>query len=208
MRALAQRFEQPGTSQSEALIELKSGGPRNLFLVHDGEGETLLYLNLARRMPGDLAVSAFSLVVLPGCRLHTQPSRIWPHSTCEELRKKQAHGPYLLRGECAGGVIAYEMAAQLERAGERIELVALFDAAVPYAIKRRGRIAKERFGRLKQTLEQARDSGHGRFRKSSLSLAQSCKRRQTHWFGKSRNAANVGGYKLVFCYCAKPLRAK
>ena len=46
------------TERSESLIELRRGGQRNFFLVHDGDGETLLYLNLARRMPSDVAVLA------------------------------------------------------------------------------------------------------------------------------------------------------
>src|SRR5262249_18322529 len=40
------------------IAELRQGSPRSFFFVHDGEGETLLYLNLARRMPGDLGVYA------------------------------------------------------------------------------------------------------------------------------------------------------
>ena len=71
------------------------------------------------------------------------------------MRNKQAHGPYLLGGMCAGAVIAYEMASQLTRAGERVDLVALLDAATPQA-KKRARIAKQRLGRLSQALADAR----------------------------------------------------
>ena len=39
-----------------ALVELRAGGPQRFFLVHDGEGETLLYLNLARRIPPNFGV--------------------------------------------------------------------------------------------------------------------------------------------------------
>jgi thioesterase domain-containing protein len=120
--------------RSGALIELKRGGPRRLYLVHDGEGETLIYLNLARRMPDDLAVLAI------------EPHRITrvplAHATIEEmaafhineLRKTQLHGPYLLGGLCAGGVIAYEMAAQLVQAGESIALLALLETVTPKAL--------------------------------------------------------------------------
>jgi thioesterase domain-containing protein len=57
---------------------------------------------------------------------------------------------------CAGGVIAYEMASQLMRANECVELVALLDAAKPQAQMRTGRIAKQRFGRLAQVFADAR----------------------------------------------------
>ena len=54
-----ERQPQPDIPHSRAqIIELRHGGPRSLFLVHDGEGETLLYLNLARRMPKNLGVYA------------------------------------------------------------------------------------------------------------------------------------------------------
>ena len=65
----------------------------------------------------------------------------------DQVRKKQPHGPYRLGGMCAGGVIAYEMASQLVRAGESVELVAILDAATPQAAKRPGRIARQRLGR-------------------------------------------------------------
>jgi len=44
-----------------------------------------------------------------------------------EIRKFQAHGPYLLGGYCLGGTIALEMAQQLRKEGESVALVALFD---------------------------------------------------------------------------------
>jgi len=45
------------------------------------------------------------------------------------IREAQPHGPYHLAGWCLSGVIAYETARQLTLAGERVALVALFDAA-------------------------------------------------------------------------------
>ncbi len=40
----------------------------------------------------------------------------------------QPHGPYRLVGECSGGALAYEIARQLEAAGEPVSLLALIDA--------------------------------------------------------------------------------
>ncbi len=69
----------------------------------------------------------------------------------EEIRKKQPHGPYLLAGMCAGGLIAYEMASQLVQAGETVDLVALLDAVTPQAPKN-GTRAENRAGGMKQSL--------------------------------------------------------
>ena len=48
-----------------------------------------------------------------------------------EMREVQPEGPYLLAGECVGGIVAYEMAQQLREQGLEVGLVALMDAARP-----------------------------------------------------------------------------
>jgi non-ribosomal peptide synthetase component F/thioesterase domain-containing protein len=54
----------------------------------------------------------------------------------ESLRMAQPHGPYYLGGWCLAGVLAYEMARQLQAQGEEVVLVALFDAANPAYLRR------------------------------------------------------------------------
>ena len=49
----------------------------------------------------------------------------------DEIRTVQPHGPYLLGGECIGGVLAYEMARRLEEIGEKVELLVLLDTELP-----------------------------------------------------------------------------
>jgi thioesterase domain-containing protein len=44
------------------------------------------------------------------------------------MRSAQPQGPYFLLGLCHGGLVAYEMACQLERGGERVALLALLDS--------------------------------------------------------------------------------
>jgi thioesterase domain-containing protein len=45
------------------------------------------------------------------------------------LREYQPSGPYILGGYCNGGLVAYEMARQLERAGEEVPVVVLLDTS-------------------------------------------------------------------------------
>jgi len=148
VRALALRIEPQSVERSEVLIELKRGGTHNLFLIHDGDGETLLYRNLARRLPDDLTV--FGIEPRRLSRVPLAHTRIEDMAKfyIEEMRNKQPRGPYMLGGLCAGGVIAYEMASQLKDVGETVKLVALFDAAKPRARKRSGQISKQRVRRL------------------------------------------------------------
>ena len=141
--------------RSKTLVELKGGGSRNLFLVHDGDGQTPLYLNLAHRMPGHLSVVGIEPHRIPGVPLAHLSIEEMATFYVGEVRHIQPNGPYLLGGLCAGGVIAFEMASQLVRAGESVELVALLEAAAPRAPKRQGLVSGQRLGRLTQALTDA-----------------------------------------------------
>jgi thioesterase domain-containing protein len=64
-----------------------------------------------------------------------------PLATVEEMageyvaaiRRVQPHGPYAIGGWSVGGVLVYEMARQLQAAGERMRLLAIIDSGVLYA---------------------------------------------------------------------------
>ncbi len=53
------------------------------------------------------------------------------HDHIKEIRAVQAHGPYLLGGFSFGGVLAFEIARKLHEAGERVDMLALFDPPRP-----------------------------------------------------------------------------
>jgi thioesterase domain-containing protein len=63
----------------------------------------------------------------------------WSSYTFEEFgtyamrltRWAQPQGPYILGGHCVFGVLAFEVARQLQRLGEKVSLVALFDSWAP-----------------------------------------------------------------------------
>jgi FkbH-like protein len=119
-----------GTAARDSLELIRAGGDRPpLFLVHDGDGETMLYRNLAMDLSSDHRVY--------GLRPHSRPDTPMAHTRIAEMatfhidkmRSVQPHGPYLIGGMCAGGVIAFEIARQLQDRGEKVGLVALIDAA-------------------------------------------------------------------------------
>jgi len=125
------------TAEAKSLLNvLKKGGDRALFLIHDGDGETLLYHGLAQKLPASLSVYGVQPRRLPNIPLaHLSVNEMAAHYI-EELRRQQPNGPYYLGGLCAGGVIAFEMAAQLEQSGERTDLVVLLDAVEPTTPKK------------------------------------------------------------------------
>ena len=48
-----------------------------------------------------------------------------------EVRRRQPHGPYVFGGWSAGGVIAYEAAAQMQAQGETVDRLILLDTPCP-----------------------------------------------------------------------------
>ncbi|MEM7678314.1 MAG: thioesterase domain-containing protein [Myxococcota bacterium] len=55
----------------------------------------------------------------------------------QQLRTTQPHGPYCLAGVSYGGLVAWEVAQQLQRAGEEVALLVMFDTILPAAVRRR-----------------------------------------------------------------------
>jgi thioesterase domain-containing protein len=54
----------------------------------------------------------------------------------DAIRSFQPKGPYKIGGYCFGGVVAYEMACQLEKMGEQVSLLAIFEGFLPNAPKK------------------------------------------------------------------------
>ncbi|HVZ89067.1 MAG TPA: amino acid adenylation domain-containing protein [Polyangia bacterium] len=110
---------------------------------HSGSGEPLfcllgihIYQDLALALPGDRPVVGMHLPFryAPGSgQRPTVPQMAAGY--IELIRRRQPHGPYHLAGLCFGGVVAYEVARQLEAQGETVALVAVFDGALPSGVR-------------------------------------------------------------------------
>ena len=150
VEALAARIDRSDEVRSLVVLEKGFGG-RPLFLVHDADGETLLYRNLARRLCGR-PVYGIQPHAKDGVRIvHTRVEEMAAHYVTE-IRKVQPRGPYLLGGLCAGGVIAFEMARQFELSNDEARLVAVFDAADVGAPLKRHVESRRRLARLRGAL--------------------------------------------------------
>ena len=127
---LAQLVAGGPAPQRDPLVRLRDGGDKPpVFLIHDGDGETMLYRNLALLLKPDHAV--FGLQPRGWENVPMAQTRLTEIAAAhlERIQSAQPHGPYLLGGMCAGGVIAFEVARQLQGQGERVAMVALIDAA-------------------------------------------------------------------------------
>ena len=145
------------------LIVIREGGERTpIFLVHDADGETIIYRSLAHYL--DPAQPVYGLKPLSTKNhpiLHTRIDEMAAFHI-STMRGVQARGPYLLGGLCAGGLIGFEMARQLQAVGEQVVMVALMDAADVDAREKALRGTKERFARLSSTLAQEKGRSFAR----------------------------------------------
>ncbi|MBC7970696.1 MAG: amino acid adenylation domain-containing protein [Verrucomicrobia bacterium] len=153
---LAALLNQPGQlDQRSSLVLLREGGTQPpVFFIHDGEGETLLYRNLAYCLKPEhpvYGIQPYSQERHP--ILHTRIAEMAAHYI-EQIRTVQSDGPYLLGGLCVGGFLAFEIARQLQMQGQTVAMVALIDTADVEATVRSGLIANQRLSRFSQSLSQ------------------------------------------------------
>lgn len=138
-RALLATLNGTQDSNDDAvLVTLRPGSRSTLFLIHDGDGETLLYHNLAIRLPEEVNIVGIEPPRRQGVPLAHARIETMAAAYIQAMQTRQASGPYHLAGMCAGGVIAYEMARQLRAAGHVVAFVMLMDAAAPGAVRRHG----------------------------------------------------------------------
>ena len=112
-----------------ALTKPATGAP--LHIVPSAGSTPLTLVQLARAIDPPRQIYSFKAAGVEDQRE--------PHATIGEMAaayvaeilETQPSGPYLIAGHCFGGVIAYEMAAQLENKGQRVALLSLVDTFLP-----------------------------------------------------------------------------
>ncbi|MDJ0835579.1 MAG: amino acid adenylation domain-containing protein [Acidobacteriota bacterium] len=118
-------------AQPSVLVPLRQEGSQTpLFLVHPVGGNVFCYAHLARSLPEDLPVYGLRsphLFRSEGPENAEQLAALY----IEAIRSVCPNGPYRLGGWSMGGLIAYEMAAQLTSAGEAVEHLMLIDTYPP-----------------------------------------------------------------------------
>ena len=130
VKKMARAIDQHETATN--LIALRSQGSRKpFFCVHGHRGQVGNLRNLSMHLSSE---QPFYALQLEGLDKQSQP----PTSMTEmanqylsEIRKVQNKGPYLLGGYCYGGLVAMEMARQLQQVGESVSLLALIDTQCP-----------------------------------------------------------------------------
>lgn len=129
---LAQVVNQPvdETSNSRLVAINSSGSKIPFFCIHGAGGGVRQYFNLSRRLGED-----YPFYALQHTPDEEEPEIISVEETASrylhEIRKVQPNAPYLLGGHCYGGVLAFEIAQQLQRQGQTVGLLVVIDAILP-----------------------------------------------------------------------------
>ncbi|KAF3885483.1 MULTISPECIES: non-ribosomal peptide synthetase [Nostocales] len=136
--------EQAGaTSENEtdtswsSLVKIQPYGSKApLFLAHPLGGEVLCYRTLAMHLGKDRPVYGLQPQGLDGKQaLYTQIEEMAAHYI-KEIQMIQPKGPYYLGGYSFGGVVAFEMAQQLHKQGEKVAILAMLDTIRPGSERR------------------------------------------------------------------------
>ncbi len=113
------------------LVPSEEAGPgRPLFLVHPAGGDVHCYRDLARRLGPDRPVHGLAAPLLAaGDRAPGVAERA--AAFVEAIKGVQPQGPYALGGWSIGGILAWEIAQQLRREGDDVDLLVLLDSHLP-----------------------------------------------------------------------------
>ena len=110
------------------LVPIRAGGSQPpLFCVHLADGNILSYRDLARHLPSDQPLFGLQSRGLDGIGRLNMRIDDMARDYVAAIRKMQPRGPYAICGWSFGGLVAFEMARQLENAGQMVELLALLD---------------------------------------------------------------------------------
>ncbi len=116
-----------GAVESSCLVRLQRGPRRPLFLVHQVGGHAFTFRALARGLGRDQPVYALRSLGLEEGEEPLETIAEMAEHYLGLVREAQPRGPYLLGGASMGGMVAYEMAQQLEARGEQVALLTLMD---------------------------------------------------------------------------------
>jgi amino acid adenylation domain-containing protein len=139
VRDLAQAYREAGAvDEADAppqgdpwapLVPMRAGtaGQPALFFIHAVGGNVLNYRPLAEVLSPGRAIYGLQAIGLDGKTAPLRRIETMARRYLQDIRRVQPVGPYLLAGGSMGGAIAYEIARQLQQAGEEVAFLGLFD---------------------------------------------------------------------------------
>ncbi|MFF5336580.1 amino acid adenylation domain-containing protein [Streptomyces sp. NPDC013181] len=115
--------------ETGVLLALREEGSRPpLFCVHPAAGIAWSYAGLTGPLGADQPLYGLQARGLDGTRILPGSITEMAADYVARIRTVQPTGPYHLLGWSFGGIVAHEMAVQLQRAGQEVGLLAVLDA--------------------------------------------------------------------------------
>jgi thioesterase domain-containing protein/acyl carrier protein len=125
--------EQKDFGHRSPVVAIRADGSKPpFFCVHSATGSALAYAQLSKHLGAQQPFYAFQSQGREADVEEPLSPRIEEMAAlyCEKMREIQPHGPYFLGGWSMGGVVAFEMARQLQAQGQSLAILALFDTQV------------------------------------------------------------------------------
>jgi thioesterase domain-containing protein len=110
-----------------------TGSQPPFFCVHPIFGVVFPYYDLARHLGPDQPFYGLQPLGIDGEHLPHTSIADMAGAYIKALRLVQPQGPYFLGGWSFGGLVAFEMAQQLQKANHQVALLALLDTPAPIA---------------------------------------------------------------------------
>jgi amino acid adenylation domain-containing protein len=138
VESLAGHLRDPAMAgQGSCLVRIQPGGSRPPLFCAPGAGGNVIYLfELARRLGADQPFYGLQALGLSASTHAVNRVEDQAAHYVREIRSVQSAGPYFLAGHSFGGMVAFEMAQQLRRAGQTVGLLVIFDTNAPQMIER------------------------------------------------------------------------
>ncbi|KAL1921088.1 uncharacterized protein VTP21DRAFT_11723 [Calcarisporiella thermophila] len=137
IRELAAKLDKrDALTEYDPVVPLQKTGKKTpIFFVHPGVGEVLIFVNLAKYFVNERPFYALRARGFNSNERYFQSFEEMVESYTRAIRRTQPKGPYAVAGYSYGGVVAFEIAKQLEAEGEEVKFVGAVN--IPPHIKQR-----------------------------------------------------------------------
>lgn len=119
-----------------SLVPIQPDGDKPpLFCVHGNGANVLAFQHLVRHLGSEQPFYGLQARGVDGKQEPLWRIEDMAAAYIKEVRTLQPQGPYFLGGFSSGGLVAFEMARQLQQQGEKVAFLGLLDTFVPSSFK-------------------------------------------------------------------------
>ncbi|TAM03962.1 MAG: acetoacetate--CoA ligase [Paraburkholderia sp.] len=115
---------------NDIVVPIRAGVGSPVYWVHSMAGSVMECLKVINELRSERPLYGLHARGLDGREAPQSSVVDMASHYVDEIRRVQTHGPYAIIGFSFGGLVALEMAQQLHRAGEQIELLCILDTYV------------------------------------------------------------------------------